>query len=207
MTILKGDLNLLAPYTPNAATNTLTTSTPHGLTTGSRIRLVGGTLPTPLLANVDYFAIVSSATVFTLATTLANATAGTPIDIADTGAGALTFSEQSISLSDSFAVLINKEVSHPSWTTRSIIDALGAATDVGGVAEKALKTLNINNASPTIPLSYQHYLFLESPATAVIGSIPAATTGFILSSEAIIQTIAVGEPPRAVFFKLRARNA
>jgi hypothetical protein len=202
-TLLKGDLSTGVSYTPNATTNTFTTGTAHGLVTGSRIRFVGGTPPTPLLVNTDYFVIVSSVTVFTVATTLANALANVLIDITDAGSGALTFAEQALSQIDPLTVLVNKEISHPSWTARTIIDALGASVDAAGIAEKPQKTLSVTNSSTTTPLSYQHYLFIKG-ATSVLGN--ATGTGYILSSEAGIQTLAVGDPPRAVFFKLRARN-
>jgi hypothetical protein len=202
MTLLRGDLTTGLAYTANATTNALTTAAAHGLVTGSRIRLVGGILPTPLLANTDYYAIVSSATVFTLAA----AAGGVAIDLADAGSGSLTLTEQAVTAADPLAVLVNKEVSHPSWATRALIDNLGAAVNSAGVAEKPTKTLSVVNNAATA-LSYQHYLFVESGAgtTAALGNVPAGA-GFILSSESGIQTIGVGDPPRAVFFKLRVRN-
>jgi hypothetical protein len=207
MTLLGGNLATGLAYTADSSTTQLTTATAHGLVTGSRIRLVGGTLPTPLLANTDYFAIVSTSNVFKLALTLADAESSTSIDLTDGGSGALTFAEQALVSTDSLAVLINKEVIHPSWATRALIDNLGAAANVAGIAEKPTKTLGVSNTSATV-LSYQHYLFIESTAgsTANIGNIPVGA-GFILSSEAGIQSISVGDPPLAVFFKLRARNA
>jgi hypothetical protein len=202
MALLKGDLTTGLNYAANATTNALTTSAAHGLVTGSRFRLVGGTLPTPLLANTDYFAIVSTHTSFTLAATLG----GAAIDLTDAGSGALTLSEQALTATDPLSVLVNKEISHPSWTARAVVDNLGAAVAVSGVAEKPQKTLAVTNSGATT-LSYQHYLFIESTAgaTAALGNVPAGA-GFILSSEATIQNIAAGDPPRAIFFKLRARN-
>jgi hypothetical protein len=207
MTILSGTLATGLTYTANATTNELTTASAHGLVTGSRLRLVGGTLPTPTVTGTDYYAIVSSTTVLRLATTLANAQAGTAIDLSDAGSGALTLTEQALTAADPLSVLINKEVSHPAWTARALIDNLGAAIDVVGVAEKPVKTLGISNTGTTT-LSYQHYLFIESTAgtTATLGNIPS-DAGFILSTEASVQNIAAGDPPRAVFFKLLARNA
>ena len=202
MTLLKGDVTTGLAYTANATTNELTTATAHGLVTGSRIRLVSGTPPTPLLANTDYFAIVSSTTVFTLATTLANAQAATAIDLTDAGSGGLTFTEQALSATDPLNVLINKEVNHPSWTTRAVIDALGASVDTSGIAEKPQKILSVVNSSGTT-LSYQHLLFIRG-GTAALGN--TTGTGFVLNTEGSIQTIASGDPPRAIFFKLRAKN-
>lgn len=202
MTLIRGSLTTGLSYTANAATNVLTTATAHGLVTGSRIWLVGGVLPTPLLANTDYFAIVSSTTSFSLAATLG----GAAIDLTDAGSGSLTLAEQALTAADPLEVLINKEVQHPSWSARALIENLGAATLVAGIAEKPQKTLSVSNTGATT-LSYQHYLFIESTAgsAAALGNVPAGA-GFIISSEPTIQDIAAGDPARAIFFKLRARN-
>ncbi len=202
MTLLKGDLTTGLSYTANASTNTLTTASAHGLVSGSRIRLVGGVLPTPLLANTDYYATVTSTTSLTLSAT----PGGAAIDLSDAGSGALTLTEQALTSADPLSVLINKEVSHPAWTARALIDNLGAAVNVSGVAEKPQKILAVANTGATT-LSYQHYLFIESTAgtTATLGNVPAGA-GFILSTEAGIQSIAPTDPPRAIFFKLRVRN-
>jgi hypothetical protein len=207
LTLLKGDVATGLSYTANATTNALTTATAHGMVTGSRLRLVGGTLPSPLLVNTDYFAIVSSPTVLSIATTLANAIANSPIDLSDAGSGALTLTEQALTASDPLSVLVNKEISHPSWAARTLIENLGAATAVLGVAEKPLQTFSVNNTSLIAVLSYQHYLFIESAiaAAGTLGNVPSGV-GFILSSEAVVQVINPGDAPRAVFFKLRARN-
>jgi hypothetical protein len=202
MTILKGDLTTGLAYTANATTNQFTTATPHGLVTGSRIRLVGGTLPSPLLTGTDYFAIYVSATVFSLALTLSLAQAATSIDLADAGAGALTLSEQALLATDPLSVLINKEVSHPAWSARTIIDNYGAAIAVAGVAEKPQKIFSVANTA-TSNLSYQHYLFIKG-ATTVVGN--PTGSGFIFEAGAAIVTIAPGVDPRAVFFKYKARN-
>jgi len=49
-----------------------------------------GALPTPLVAATDYFAIRTATTTVKLATTLANAHAGTAIDITSAGTGVHT---------------------------------------------------------------------------------------------------------------------
>lgn len=204
MTLLRGNVTAGLSYTANATSDAITTATAHGLVTGSRIRFVGGVLPTPLLASTDYFVIVSSPTVFTLAATQAAAVAGTPIiDLIDAGSGALTLTEQPLLPTDLVTVLVNKEIAHPSWTTRALIENLGASIDVAGVAEKVQKTLSVINSSATA-LNYQHYLFLKGGVTT-LGNTTSA--GIILSTEATTQAIAAGDPPRAVFFKLRARSA
>ena len=201
-TILSGDLTIGLSYTANATTNALTTPSAHGLVTGSRLRLVGGlgTLPTPLIADTDYYATVSSSTVLTLSATLGGAT----IDLTDAGSGTLLLTEQPLTIADPLSVLVNKEVDHPSWAARVIIENLGAATAVAGKAEKPSKNLTIENTDTT-NLSYQHYLFIESASANALGSAPSGA-GYYLHSESTAQTIAPGDPSRLVLFKLRARN-
>ena len=65
-----------------SASNVLTTSIAHGLTTGVPVRYYySGTTISGLAANTTYYAVVLSATTFKLATTNANAIAATPVVI------------------------------------------------------------------------------------------------------------------------------
>lgn len=76
----------------NAGTDTLT-ATAHGLLTAGRfhVRNVGGALPTGLTAGTDYFAIRVDADNIKVATSSANAIAGTPVvDITGAGSGTNT---------------------------------------------------------------------------------------------------------------------
>jgi len=60
----------------------------HGLTTGQPVRVgTDDTLPDPLVANTTYYVIWDSANTIQLATTNANAVAGTQIDLTDQGVG------------------------------------------------------------------------------------------------------------------------
>ena len=59
--------------------------------TGTRIRFTGGDLPDPIAAATTYYAIYVDATHIQVATTLANAFAGTEITITDVGSGARNF--------------------------------------------------------------------------------------------------------------------
>jgi hypothetical protein len=103
-------------------------------------------------------------------------------------------------------VLVNKEISHPSWASRLLVDNLGLAVGVSGAAETPPKNIAIANTG-AIDLVFKHYLFIESivAGTAVLGSVPAA--GYALDTQPNVVTIAVGDPPRSIFLKLRARNA
>ena len=72
-------------------TYTSTTSLPSNLLTGTRVRVsTTTTLPAPLAAATDYYLIRMNDTTCELATTYANAIAGTQIDITTTGTGTHT---------------------------------------------------------------------------------------------------------------------
>lgn len=79
----------------DATANTITVTGAHNMVTGEIFRIASSvTLPTPLAAATDYYAIVSSPTVFKAATTYANAIAGTAIDLSDAGVGTITVTPQ-----------------------------------------------------------------------------------------------------------------
>lgn len=79
---------LYGAITANLGTVTITSANPgvvtlsaHGLSTGSCVELTTtGALPTGLAANTNYYAIYVNANTFRLATSAANAIAGTAID-------------------------------------------------------------------------------------------------------------------------------
>lgn len=74
-----------------AATTDICTATAHGFKTGDRVRVsTSSALPTGLSADTTYYVIKLTADTFKLATTDANATAGTAIDISGTGTGTQT---------------------------------------------------------------------------------------------------------------------
>lgn len=74
-----------------AVTDICTTATAHGFTTGAKVTATTTvTLPAGLAAATDYYVIVLSSTTFSLATSQANALAGTAIDITGTGTGVHT---------------------------------------------------------------------------------------------------------------------
>ena len=79
-------------------TDTITMAA-HGLTTGAKGQLTtSGTLPAGLSLATDYFVIVTDANDIQLATSLANATAGTQVDItAAAGGGTHTFTPTAVS--------------------------------------------------------------------------------------------------------------
>jgi hypothetical protein len=81
--------NNAATGTFTAATTDICTKVAHGFVTGQKVRVSSATtLPAGLSAATTYYVIKLTADTFKLATTDANATAGTAIDITDTGTGA-----------------------------------------------------------------------------------------------------------------------
>lgn len=90
-------LGRTATFTADTGTDimtyTSTTSIPSNLLTGTRVRVsTTTTLPSPLVAATDYYLIKVSDTTYKLATSYANAIAGTAIDITTTGTGTHTLS-------------------------------------------------------------------------------------------------------------------
>lgn len=84
--------NTAAGSTFTAATTDICTDAAHGFLTGSAVRVSnsGGALPTGLSAATTYYVIKLDADTFKLATSRANAVAGTAIDISGTGSGTQT---------------------------------------------------------------------------------------------------------------------
>jgi hypothetical protein len=192
--LLSAALTLNVATTVASSTDVLTTGSAHGLTTGSRVRLAvsGGALPTGISASQDYFAIVISTTTYKLATTAALAVAGTAINLTDDGTGTITTNEQELNSTDLLAVLLAKEVTHPSWTARSPLSAVGASTLVSGNAEKPPKAIVIQNTNAAA-LEYKHVLYLfGASVTATIGSGTGVLQDY-LSTEATTQSIALNE--------------
>lgn len=75
----------------DTCTYTSTANIPSNLLTGTRVRLTTTTtLPAGLSTGTDYYLIKASDTTFKLATSYANAVAGTQIDITDAGTGTHT---------------------------------------------------------------------------------------------------------------------
>ena len=85
-----GTVNLT--FTADSGTDLLTFQSNQVFYTGTAFTVAnsGGALPTPLAAATTYYAIYQSATTIKVATTLANAIAGTAIDITANGSGTNT---------------------------------------------------------------------------------------------------------------------
>ena len=110
--LMSGGVASAAITDVNAATNVFTSTI--NLPVGSRIRLaggVGGVLPSPLVASVDYFVIPGTPTTFSLAVSKAAAIDGTVIDITDIGSLPINCNEQPITVDSPIAQIVGKEVS------------------------------------------------------------------------------------------------
>lgn len=80
-----------AAATFTAAVDDIITQAAHGYALGLKIQVsTTGGLPPPLAATTDYFVIPVTAGTYKLATSLANANAGTAIDITGVGTGVHT---------------------------------------------------------------------------------------------------------------------
>jgi hypothetical protein len=159
--LIDDELLLNAAAVGNSGTNTITTTNPHGLVTGTRIRVAttGGTVPAPLSPTTDYFAAVVSATELKICATLANAIAGTEIDLASNGSN-LQINEQILLPSDPKEVILAHEITGNGYT-RQQAAALGAATIVQATG-KALKS-PVTWAQPATggDIVYRHLAFLD----------------------------------------------
>jgi hypothetical protein len=83
--------NTASGSTFTAATTDIITDAAHGFLTGDKVRFSSTTtLPAGLSAATTYFVIRLTADTFKVATTRANAVAGTAVDITDTGTGTHT---------------------------------------------------------------------------------------------------------------------
>jgi hypothetical protein len=116
-------------FTADNATEQLT-ATAHGLQTGDgpvRASNSGGGLPSGLLAATDYWAIRVDANTFKLASSLANALAGTAIDITTNGTGTQTVNHQSGTVSPSASFLVTGN-SPGNWFSLEVVDATALST-------------------------------------------------------------------------------
>ena len=77
--------------------------TSHGLVTGMKVQATtAGTLAVPLVVSTDYFVIAIDADYFQLAASLADALAGTEIDITDVGVTSTTLTPVALACSVTF---------------------------------------------------------------------------------------------------------
>jgi hypothetical protein len=133
----------------------------HGFTTGLKLALTinSGSLPTGLAAT-NYWAIVTNATTFKLASSYANAAAGTAVDFSDYGTAdkTATFTPASLSI----GVTVQKSVDNVTWTT-----ATSEATKTGS------GTTNVSYSA----VAYPYMRVILSTVTSGICSLVAKIAG------------------------------
>lgn len=156
-----GSAVLANVFTADDTTDVLTLTPGNGgsFTTGTPVTLTTtGTLPAPLALATTYYCIYQSATTVKLATTSANATNGTAIDITNTGTGTHTIT-----------------INYSSWT-------LGQAYGEEGhnlvIAEMPShnhpgSTAPGSNSSPSVTTPY--HSFSGSPNSVAVGGDTAIT--------------------------------
>jgi hypothetical protein len=162
---------------------------------GAKIRFQStGSLPAPLQANTDYYAIEISSVEFAVAGTLAGALAGPNggglIPINSAGSGTVSVIEQPLDADTPASVLIKKELAAGGGYVRIPVDDLGVATIVAGEARKPQKTVQLNNTGAT-DLAYRHVMIAFGASTGIgqVGGI----AHFVLGTEAADQTILAGQ--------------
>lgn len=193
-----GAATLLAP--PNLVataavldplTNAYTCANPHRLITSSRVKLVG--------AAVIYRVVVLTPTTFKL--TDLSLTLISPSLLPS----AVAWTEEILNQTDPLAVLLNKEVTHPGYLTRTAITNLGGATLVSGVATKAPKLVQFSNTLlGSDPISFQHILYIEE-GLVTLGSVPS-TSNFILTTLTTIEALSFTSLPFGSLLTLSTFN-
>ncbi|HEY9616693.1 MAG TPA: hypothetical protein V6C64_07630 [Microcoleaceae cyanobacterium] len=206
--LLSGDLTTGLGYTPTPVDDILTCDSAPNWETGTRVRVTAtGTQPTPLLSSTDYFVIKGAdfggtTTEIKLATTLANALAGTPINLEDTGSGTLALNQQQLNETDPIPVLVSREITHPDYG-RFLVSGVAAATEVGTTAEKNPVAFSMIVGGGSDPLVFRHFLFLRDALAT-----PGDTTGTEaqLATEAAEITISPGTS-KVFTLVFRTKNA
>jgi Flp pilus assembly protein TadG len=104
--------SFVASSNSTTAPNSTLTAQDHGFVTGDGPFRLTGSLPNKLSTSTDYYAIVKDANTIWLATSKANATAGTKLVIGTGGSGALTLAE---SASPNGANLAMQAIRQKNW--------------------------------------------------------------------------------------------
>lgn len=128
------DVNTPAAKTFTAAVTDICTSAANDYTTGLKVQLTTTTtLPAGLSLATDYFVVVLTTTTFKLATSLANATAATPIvvDITDAGTGTHTITPVALA-----AATISLQKSNDNLTFDDVTTATAVTVDADVWFEK-----------------------------------------------------------------------
>jgi hypothetical protein len=191
LTILSADLATSLEVVPNTSTDILAAVSNHGLVTGSRVRVAStSAVPSGLTTSVDYYAIVFTTTNIKLATTLANALAGTAIDLTDAGSGTISINEQPLTQSDTPEVIINKEIQHAGWPARLDVTDVGSSAGTITEAAKTPITIAFTNTD-TNNIVYGHVVYIAGGSASISDLV--GILGIWLTTEAASVTIVASE--------------
>ncbi len=119
-----------AVFTADNATEIFTITT-HGLLTGDgpfQLTNAGGALPTGVSALTDYWIIKIDGNTFYLATSLANALAGTHLSISTNGTGTNTLSDTVATVSPTLPFLVTGNAAG-NWFSLEVRDSAGLASN------------------------------------------------------------------------------
>lgn len=146
-------------FTADSVTSTFT-ATAHGFSTGLKGQASnsGGALPTGLSGATDYFVIVLTADTFKLATSLANAIAGTNLTISGNGTGTQTFTPTSIA---GASVKLQKTNDGVNWTDE------GSSTNI--TVDAALWLEKVDPSGKAMRVSYTMTAGSLSAYNVIIG--------------------------------------
>ena len=148
------------------------TSTAHGLSTGAKLTYlkVGATAITGLVDNTAYFVIYDTANTFKLASSAANALAGTVIDLTGTGSSSQTF--QGDTATATVTVSANSVASITLTATGTAYNSTPAVT----IAKSRLTTASANVSTSLDTVTYTtHGLSASDSVLYLTGGSTAAT--------------------------------
>jgi hypothetical protein len=138
----------------DASANTFTFAS-HGFVTGLIVRTTtSSALPAPLLVATDYFVIKVDANTFKLASTVANAVAGTPIDLTTVGIGDQTVTPTALA---GASVKLQRSMDNSVWTDD------GSATNITVTANVVFEKVD-----PTFRFYRVQYALTSGAVTAQV---------------------------------------
>lgn len=161
-------------FTVTIATPAVFTLTSHGMLTGSQVYLTTtGALPTGLAANTNYFVILVGANSFNLATTFANAVAGTAIATSGTQSGTHTL------VHAPYGVASSTTFSLPNLTGRTPVGIDTSQTEFNTLGETGgAKEVTLTSAQSGVPLHSHPNSLTGTTTFASDGHYHIQTTNF-----------------------------
>lgn len=172
---------LSLPATGISGAYAITTTYAHGMSTGDRVVFTDITNLTGITAATVYYAINASATTFKIATTLANAVAGTAVVCSGTPSAGTTF-----------AYCPDRYVTPTSVTPGSNVIVVASTTAMFKVGD----VVAMNNVSPTSDTANLSYSGVYYVAAATPG------TSFTITAAGATATGAFTAPTQVQFVKM-----